>query len=241
MLRAVQVVVDERLARPILIGRPAVIEQHVERFGLRLRPGNDFEIVNPESDPRYRAYWTEYYRLTQRKGVSQQYAKIEMRQRLTLIGAMMIHQGDADGMLCGTFGTHELHRRYIDQVIGLRKGAKVCAAMNAVILPTRTVFIADTYVNLDPTAEQIAEITMLAADEIRRFGITPKVALLSHSSFGSSASPQARKMQAALAMLDTDGPRRSRSKARCTATPRWTRRCDCACSPTRGSRARRTC
>ncbi len=206
VMRAVQVVVDEKLARPILIARPAVFEQNVERFGLRLKAGTDVEIVNPESDPRYRAYWTEYYRLTQRSGVTQQYAKIEMRQRLTLIAAMMVHQGDADGMLCGTSGPHEVHRRYIDQVIGLRKGAKVSAAMNAVILPTRTVFIADTYVNLDPTAEQLAEIAMLAVDELRRFGIAPKVALLSHSSFGSSASPQARKMQAALSMLTLMDP-----------------------------------
>ncbi len=158
VLRAVQVVVDEGLAKPILVGRPAVIERRLSRFGLRLKPGVDFEIINPESDPRYRDYWTEYYRLTERKGVSQQFAKIEMRRRLTLIGAMMIHMGDADGMLCGTFGTHDAHRHYIDQVIGLRQGVKTYAAMNAVLLPDRTVFIADTYVNRDPTAEQIAEI-----------------------------------------------------------------------------------
>ena len=206
VMRAAQVIVDEGLATPILVGRPAVIEQNIERFGLRIRPDVDFEITNPEQDVRYRAYWTEYYKLTQRKGVSQQYAKIEMRGRQTLIGAMMIHMGEADGMLCGTFGTHGLHRNYIDQVIGLRKGVKVCAAMNAVIMPTRTIFIADTYVNVDPTAEQIAEITLLAVDEIRRFGITPKVALLSHSSFGSSEHPQARKMQAALALLNLMDP-----------------------------------
>ena len=139
-------------------------------------------------------------------GVSQQYAKIEMRSKQTLIGAMTIHMGDADGMLCGMFGTHDLHRHYVDQVIGLRKGVKVCAAMNAVIMQSRTIFIADTYVNVDPTAEQIAEITLLAADEIRRFGIAPKVALLSHSSFGSSTHPQARKMQAALALLNLMDP-----------------------------------
>jgi len=206
VMRAAQVIVDEGLATPILVGRPAVLEQNIERFGLRIRPDVDFEITNPEQDVRYRAYWTEYYKLTQRKGVSQQYAKIEMRGRQTLIGAMMIHMGEADGMLCGTFGTHGLHRNYIDQVIGLRKGVKVCAAMNAVIMPTRTIFIADTYVNVDPTAEQIAEITLLAVEEIRRFGITPKVALLSHSSFGSSEHPQARKMQAALALLNLMDP-----------------------------------
>jgi malate dehydrogenase (oxaloacetate-decarboxylating)(NADP+) len=206
VLRAVQVVVDEGLAKPILVGRPAVVQQRIERYALRLRRGVDFELINPDDDPRYRAYWTEYHRLMERKGVTQQLAKIEMRRRLTLIGAMMIHQGDADGMLCGTYGTHDSHRRYIEQVIGLRPGAKTCAAMNAVILPDRTVFIADTYVNADPTAAQIAEITLLAAEEIRRFGIVPKVALLSHSSFGSSSHPQAEKMQAALALINALEP-----------------------------------
>jgi malate dehydrogenase (oxaloacetate-decarboxylating)(NADP+) len=206
VMRAVQVVVDEGIAKPILVGRPAVIDQNIARFGLRIKPGKHFEIINPESDSRYRAYWTEYYRLTQRMGVSQQYAKIEMRSKQTLIGAMTIHMGDADGMLCGMFGTHDLHRHYVDQVIGLRKGVKVSAAMNAVIMQSRTIFIADTYVNVDPNAEQIAEIALLAVDEIRRFGITPKVALLSHSSFGSSCHPQATKMQAALALLNLMDP-----------------------------------
>ncbi len=206
VLRAVQVVVDEGLARPLLVGRPAVIERRIERFGLRIAPGKEFEIINPEWDERYKDYWTEYYRLTQRRGVSEAYAQIEMRRRLTLIGAMAIHRGDADGMLCGTFGTHQLHREYIDHVIGLRRGVRNYAAMNAVVLPARTVFIADTYVNADPTAEQVAEITLLAADEIRRFGIVPKVALLSHSSFGSSSHPQAKKMQAALALINAMDP-----------------------------------
>ncbi len=202
VLRAVQVVVDEGLAKPILVGRPAVIAQRLERYGLRLKVGTHFEMINPEDDPRFRAYWTAYLRLTERKGVTEQLARIEMRRRLTLIGAMMIHMGDADGMLCGTYGTHESHRCYIEQVLGLRRGVKTLAAMNAVFLPDRTVFIADTYVNADPTADQVAEITLLAAEEIRRFGITPKVALLSHSSFGSSTNPQARKMQAALALIN---------------------------------------
>jgi malate dehydrogenase (oxaloacetate-decarboxylating)(NADP+) len=201
VLRAVQVVIDEGLARPILVGRPAVIGQRVERFGLRMKSGEDFEIINPEWDERYRDYWMEYYRLTERRGVSQAYAKIEMRRRQTLIGAMAIHRGDADGMLCGTFGTHDLHRFYVDQVIGLRKGVRTYAAMNAVMLPSRVIFIADTYVNADPTPEQLAEITLLCAEEIRRFGIVPKVAFLSHSSFGSSSHPQAKKMQAALALV----------------------------------------
>ena len=206
LLRAVQVVVDEGLAKPILVGRPAVIERRLSQFGLRLKPGVDFEIINPESDPRYRDYWMEYYRLTERRGTSQQFAKIEMRRRLTLIGAMMIHMGHADGMLCGMFGTHDAHRHYVDRVIGLRAGVKTWAAMNAVLLPNRTVFIADTYVNRDPTAEQIAEIARLAAEEVRRFGIVPKVALVSHSSFGSSSDPQAKKMQSALALINAQEP-----------------------------------
>ncbi|MBU6483253.1 MAG: NADP-dependent malic enzyme [Betaproteobacteria bacterium] len=206
VLRAVQVVVDEGLAQPILVGRPAVLAQRIERFGLRLKPDVDFQTINPDSDPRFRSYWTEYFRLTQRKGVSQQYAQIEMRRRLTLIGAMMIHHGDADGMLCGTFGTHALHRHYVDQVIGLRKGVKTYAAMNAVLMPGRTVFIADTYVNPDPTAVQLAEIAVLCAAEIRRFGITPKAALLSHSSFGTSDHPSAQKMRDALALINEQAP-----------------------------------
>ncbi|HSN45446.1 MAG TPA: NADP-dependent malic enzyme [Casimicrobiaceae bacterium] len=206
VLRAVQVVLDEELARPILIGRPAVLAKRIERYGLRIRPGEDFEVINPESDPRYRDYWSEYYRLTQRKGISQSYAKIEMRRRQTLIGAMAIHRGDADGMLCGTFGTHGLHLHFIDQVLGLRQGVKNYAAMNAVVLPEYTVFIADTYVNVDPTAEEIAGITLLAAEGVRRFGLTPKVALLSHSSFGSSDHPQAKKMQQALRRINELAP-----------------------------------
>ena len=206
VLRAVQVVVDEGLAKPILVARPAILEQRIQRFGLRIKAGQHFEVVNPESDPRYKAYWTEYYRLTQRKGVSQSYAQIEMRRRQTLIGAMMVHMGDADGMLCGMFGTHKMHLRFVEQAIGLRPGAKVFAAMNAVLLPARTVFIADTYVNVDPTADEIAEITLLAAEEIRRFGITPKVALLSHSSFGTSEHPQATKMREALKKITAAAP-----------------------------------
>ena len=206
VLRAAQVVVDEKLAFPILIGRPAVIERRLERYGLRLRPGTDIEVVNPESDPRYREYWEEYYRLAERKGVSQHYAKIEMRRRLTLIGAMLVHRGEADGMLCGTFGTHDLHLHYIEQVIGRRPGVNHYYAMNVLMLPKRTVFICDTYVNFDPSAEQLAEMTVLAAEEIRRFGITPKIALLSHSSFGTANTPTARKMRAALALIGKIAP-----------------------------------
>ncbi len=206
VLRAVQVIVDEGLAKPILVGRPAVLERRIQRFGLRIKPDVHFQTINPDQDERFRDYWTNYYELTQRKGVSQPYAQIEMRRRHTLIGAMMIHRGDADGMVCGTFGTHGLHLHYIDQVIGRRPGANVYAAMNAVLLPSRTIFIADTYVNCDPSAEQIAEIAVLCADEIRRFGITPKAALLSHSSFGTSAYPSARKMRDALALINARAP-----------------------------------
>jgi malate dehydrogenase (oxaloacetate-decarboxylating)(NADP+) len=206
VLRAVQVVVDEGLAKPILVGRPAVLQQRIERFGLRLKAGKDFEAVNPEQDDRYRDYWQEYYRLTERRGISQDYAKIELRRRNTLIGALMIHMGDADGMLCGMFGTHQMHRRYVDQVIGLKRGVRTYAAMNALMMTNRTVFITDTYVNPDPTAEQLAEITLLAAEEIRRFGITPKVALLSHSSFGTSEQPTAAKMRHALALVNAMDP-----------------------------------
>ena len=206
VLRAVQVVVDDGLAKPILIGRPEVLKRRIERYGLRIRPGVDIEVVNPEWDDRYPEYWKEYHRLTERRGVSIQYAQIEMRRRLTLIGAMLIHRGDADGMLCGTFGAHDLHLHFIDQVIGLRPGAKNYYAMNLLVLPSRTVFICDTYVNADPDADQIAEMTLLAAEEIRRFGIVPKVALLSHSSFGTSDAPSARKMRVALAIINRIAP-----------------------------------
>ncbi|UCE30150.1 MAG: NADP-dependent malic enzyme, partial [Burkholderiales bacterium] len=207
VLRAVQVVVDEKLARPVLIGRPAVLERRIERFGLRLRAGADFDVVNPEFEQRYRDYWQAYHALAERKGVTEQYARIEMRRRHTLIGAMMVRTGDADGMLCGTFGTHQMHLHYIDEVIGLRPGASVYAAMNTLMLPDRQITLVDTHVNADPSAAQIAEITRLAAEELRRFGIQPKAALLSHSNFGTAQdSPSASKMREALALLREQVP-----------------------------------
>ena len=206
VLRAVQVIVDEKLAFPVLVGRPSVIERRIERFGLRIKPGVDFDLINPEQDERYRTYWQEYLGLTERKGVSQEYAKIEMRRRLTLIAAMCVRRGEADGMICGTSGTHQTHLHYIDQVIGRRQGVHNYYAMNVLLLPRRTVFICDTYINFDPTAGQLAEMTVLAAEEIRRFGITPKVALLSHSSFGSANTPTALKMRAALALIEKIAP-----------------------------------
>ncbi len=202
VLRAVQVVVDEGLAKPILVGRPAVLERRIERYGLRIRPGVDFELVNPEGDPRFREYWSEYYRMMQRRGVSIPYAKLEMRRRPTLIGAMLIHKGEADGMICGMIGTYRGHLKYVEDVIGLRRNVKNYYAMNCVMLPRRTVFLCDTYVNLDPTPEQLLEMTALAADELRRFGLVPKVALVSHSSFGTSDAPSAVKMREALALIE---------------------------------------
>ena len=206
VLRAVQIVIDEGLARPTLIGRPQVIEQRLERLGLRVRAGKELELVNPESDSRYRDYWTTYQQLAERKGVSPDYARIEMRLRDTLIGAMMIYKGEVDGMLCGTSGTHARHLRYVDQVIGLRPGVRHYAAMNALILPTRTVFICDTYVTADPDAENLAEMTLLAAEEVKRFGLTPKVALLSASNFGSVDIPSAAKMRRALQLITERAP-----------------------------------
>jgi malate dehydrogenase (oxaloacetate-decarboxylating)(NADP+) len=201
MLRAAQVVVDEGLAKLILVGRPGVIERRIERNGLRIRPGVDFELVNPESDPRYREYWTEYHRLAERSGVSQQSAQIEMRRRPTLIGAMMMHRGEADGMVCGAVGTYGDHLQDIGRVIGLRPGVRNFYAMNVLMLPRRTIFMCDTYVNVDPTAAQLAEMTALAASEVRRFGVIPRAALLSHSNFGTSDAPSAVKMREALELI----------------------------------------
>jgi len=206
VLRAVQVVVDEGVARPILIARPEVLNPRIEKFGLRIRPGRDFEMVNPNSDPRFRDYWQEYYALVQRKGVSMEYARREVTRRTTLIGALMVRRGDADAMLCGTIAEHSLHLGYVANVIGLRKGVNQFAAMNMLILPKRTLFICDTYVNPDPTAAQLAEITMLAADEVQRFGIVPRIAMLSHSNFGSSRNPSAQKMSAAREILEQKAP-----------------------------------
>ena len=206
VLRAVQGVVDERLAKPTLVGRPAVIERRIERFGLRIRPGRDFDVVNPEWDERFRDYWQTYHALVDRKGVTPQYAQIEVRRRNTLIGALMVRRGEADGMLCGSFGPYSQHLQYIDEVIGRKPGASVYAAMNTLMLPGRQVTLVDTHVNADPSAAELVEITLMAADELRRFGIKPSVALLSHSNFGSSNRPSAVKMREALAMLRERAP-----------------------------------
>ncbi|MFJ2994646.1 NADP-dependent malic enzyme [Pandoraea sp. NPDC087047] len=206
VLRAVQVLVDERVATPILVGRPAVIEHRIEQYGLRLTPGVDFTIVNPEHDERYRDYWETYHRLTNRKGVTASYARVEMRRRTTLIAAMLVSKGEADGLICGTVSTPGRHLHFIDRVIGKREGGNVYGAMNALILPNRQIFLVDTHINQDPSAEELAEITLMAAEEIRRFGIQPKVALLSHSNFGTSEANCARKMRETLAILQDRAP-----------------------------------
>ena len=206
VLHAAQTVVDEGLAYPILVGRPAVIEQRIAKLGLRIRAGEHFELVNPESDNRYREYCTEYHRLMERQGVTPDAAKREMRRRNTLIAAMLLRMGSADAMLCGTVSQPLNHLRYIDEVIGQRKGAGVYAAMNILMLPGHTLFICDTHVNLDPTAEQLAEMTLLAAEQVRRFGLMPKVALLSHSNFGSHKDSSAHKMSRTRDLLEQMAP-----------------------------------
>ena len=206
VLHAVQTVVDEGIARPILVGRPAVIEARIARLGLRIRAGVDFELVNTESDPRYREFYTEYHHLMQRQGVTLDTAKREMRRRTSLIAAMLVRLDQADAMLCGTIFQPLMHLKYIDQLIGHSPGNSVYAAMNILMLPEHTLFICDTHVNLDPTAEQIAEITLLAAEEVRRFGLQPKVALLSHSSFGSHENASAQKMRKARELLEKIAP-----------------------------------
>jgi malate dehydrogenase (oxaloacetate-decarboxylating)(NADP+) len=195
VLRASQIVSDEGLARPTLIGRPAVIAERIEKFGLRLREGIDYDVVNVEQDSRYRDFWQTYHRMTERKGITVQVAKIEM-----------LHKGDVDGLICGTWGTNATHLPYVDQVIGKRPGVNTFACMNGLLLPNRQVFLVDTHVNYDPTAEQLAEITVMAAHEMKRFGIRPKVALLSHSNFGTSNEPSALKMRDTLALLQKNAP-----------------------------------
>ncbi len=214
VLRACQIVVDEGLARPTLIGRPAIIAQRIEKFGLRLQEGLDYDVVNVEQDERYRDFWQTYHRMTERKGVTQQLAKIEMRRRLTLIGAMLLHKDEVDGLICGTWGNTHNHLQYIDQVIGKRQGGSprtaqdqpTYACMNGLMLPGRQVFLVDTHVNHDPSPEQLCEITVMAAEEMVRFGLQPKVALLSHSNFGSSDQPSAVKMRRTLALLREQAP-----------------------------------
>ena len=206
VMRAVQILLDENLVTPILIGRPEVIEHRIEKYGLRMKDGEDITIVNPESDARFRDYWQTYLKLTERKGITEAFAKLEMRRRNTLIGAISILKGEADGMICGTISSVSNHLKYIDEVIGLEPGATVYGGMSGLVLPDRQIFLVDTHVNLDPTAEQLAEITIMAANEMRKLGMVPKAALLSHSNFGSSDAPSAQKMRDVLAILKKIAP-----------------------------------
>jgi malate dehydrogenase (oxaloacetate-decarboxylating)(NADP+) len=197
VLRAVQVVLDEQLAKPILIGRPAVIEARIAKAGLRMKLGIDVDVCNPEDDPRFRQYWETYHRLMGRNGVTPGTAKAAVRRSNTLIGSLMLKLGDADAMLCGLVGQFDAHLKNVQDVIGKDKNATGLATLNAVMTETQTLFIADTYVNEDPDAELLANIAMMAADEVRRFGLPPKVAFLSHSNYGSSSRASAKKMRLA--------------------------------------------
>ncbi|MEZ5657533.1 MAG: NADP-dependent malic enzyme [Burkholderiaceae bacterium] len=212
VLRAVQATCDEGIAAPILVGRPMVIERLLDTLGLRIRAGTDFELINPEQDDRYRAYWQAYHQIAERRGVTEALARLEMRRNTTLIGAMLMHMGEADGMICGTVGPFAEHLAVIDRVIGKAPGASCYAAMNTLMLPGRQLTLVDTHVNLNPSAGMLAEITILAADTLRRLGIQPHVALLSHSNYGSSDDAESVKMREVLSRvrmmapeLDIDG------------------------------------
>lgn len=206
VLHATQELVSLGLARPILIGRPSVIEKRLKKLGLQIKPAKDFEIVNNESDPRFKEYWSDYYQIMKRRGVTQDQAQRDVIGNPTIIGAIMVRRNDADALICGTIGNYHDHFRIIEQVFGYRDGVKTMAAVNALLLPSGNTFIADTYVNTDPTAEQLAEITLLAAESVRRFGIEPKVALLSHSSYGGASSASALKMRQTLELLQLRAP-----------------------------------
>jgi malate dehydrogenase (oxaloacetate-decarboxylating)(NADP+) len=206
VLRAAQVVVDERLARPLLVGRAEVIAERIERFGLRIRAGADVDVVDPATDARLSDAWQDYWSIAKRKGVSRAMAMDEVRQRPTLAAALLVRHGHADALLCGTLGPYADHLKYVRNVIGMRAGVSTLAALQMVILPQRQLFICDTHVNRDPDAQQVAEMTLLAADEVRRFGLKPVVALLSHSSFGSSDAPSARKMREAVELVAARAP-----------------------------------
>jgi len=206
VLRAAQIILDERIAVPILIGRPEIIKRRAERLGLRFRPGIDAEVINPSSDPRYDKYWGAYHNMMERRGVSEPTARNLVRTSPTLIAALAVRLGDADAMIAGAYGRFRTHFNHVRDVIGMREGVKHMAGLSLLVMPTRSLFIADTYVNDDPDAEALANITLLAADEVLRFGIQPKVALLSHSLFGSSEHPSARKMASAVKILHERAP-----------------------------------
>jgi len=206
VLRAIQVALDEGIARPIAVGRPEVIEVRLKRHGLRAVPGKDFEIINPESDPRYNLYWSTYHRLTERMGISPDRARTIVRTNSTVIAALAVHLGDADAMICGVEGRYQRHLDYIRKVIGLAEGVHEYSALSLLILATGTFFLADTYVTPEPDTEEIVEMTVQAAAHLRGFGIVPKIALLSHSDFGGADTPSARKMREAVRILHRDHP-----------------------------------
>ena len=206
VLQAVQAVSDEKLCLPILIGRPEVIDLRIERAGLRIKIGEHFDVVNPENDDRFKETWTEYYQIMRRKGVSPDDAKTAVRTSTTLIGAMLVRRGDADALICGSIGRYQDHLKHVNDVIGKKENVSIFAAMNLLPMQNRTLFISDTYVNNEPTSQEIAEITMMAADEVKRFGLTPKVALLSHSNFGTETSKSATKMSGALDIIEQLDP-----------------------------------
>ena len=206
VLHATQELVTLGLAKPILVGRPGVIEMRIQKLGLQIRPGVDFEIVNNESDPRFKEYWSEYYNIMKRSGITQEQAQRAVISNTTVIGAIMVQRGEADAMICGTIGDYHEHFSVVQQLFGYRDGVQTAGAMNALLLPSGNTFIADTYVNDDPTPEQLADITLMAAQTVRRFGIEPRVALLSHSNFGSSNSPAACKMRETLAKVRERDP-----------------------------------
>jgi len=206
VLHATQELVSLGLAKPILIGRPSVIEMRIQKLGLQIKPGVDFEIVNNESDPRFKEYWSEYYAIMKRRGITQEQAQRAVISNTTVIGAIMVHRGEADALICGTIGDYHEHFSVVQEIFGYRDNVHTAGAMNALLLPSGNTFIADTYVNDDPTPEQLAEITVMAAETVRRFGIEPKVALLSHSNFGSSKSAAACKMRQTLELVRERAP-----------------------------------
>ena len=206
VLRATQVVVEERLARPILIGRPDVVRERIKRYGLAMAAGRDFELIDPESDPRYRDYVASYLEAAGRKGVTPETARIVVRTSPTVIGALAVRRGDADALICGLDGRFGSRLKHIRDIIGLAPGVSDLAALSLVIAPTGAYFLADTHVRYDPTAEEIADTAIMAADHVRRFGVTPKIALISHSDFGSADTPSSLKMRRALALAQARAP-----------------------------------
>ncbi|MDT8449280.1 MAG: NADP-dependent malic enzyme [Wenzhouxiangellaceae bacterium] len=206
VLRAVQTIVDDGLAKPILVGRPAVVDMRIERAGLRIRPGEHFELVNPESDPRFKEYWTTFHSITARRGVTPDSAKAIVRTRNTVIAAIMVYRDEADAMICGVVGQYHKKLKYVTEVLGMREGCTTMGALSAMTNESGAYFVCDTHVNPDPTAEQLAELTLMAAEKVRMFGITPKVALLSHSSFGSHVNPMASKMRKVFRLVREKAP-----------------------------------